>query len=127
MKGISTIIGALIVLIITITLGGLAYTYITSTTQSQITKVLEITETTCSGTAITVGVKNTGTAAIDLSTIKISGTTSDGGPITEIACAATGQVNAGVAKTCATVTGEKDTNTIKVTYGGKTLTGIVSC
>ena len=131
-KGISTIIAALLMLIITIALAGFAYTYITGVLTQRISVVLSLEEiaTVCNGgtNAITVGVTNDGTAAIALSAITLSGTNSAGSAITSAACAASGNLNAGTTVICTnTVTGSDGTNTIIVSGGGRTARGTVFC
>jgi flagellin-like protein len=137
MKGISAVIGALIVLIITVALGGIAYTYITGTATQRISVVLEVdpSTTTCNGAtdAITIGVLNSGTSPITFSSLKISGTTSTGSTIAETFCNSTiaggsTQISAGGRGTCtSTVTGANGNNNIVVAGGGSSTSGIVFC
>ena len=137
MKGISAVIGALIVLIITVALGGIAYTYITGTATQRISVVLEVdpSTTACSGAtnAITTGVLNSGTSPITFSSINISGTTSPGAPIAETFCNSTvaggsTQISAGGRGICtSTVTGTDGNNNIVVTGGGSSTSGVVFC
>ena len=138
MKGISAVIGALIVLIITIALGGLAYTFITGTATRQIAVVLGIDSSTtgCSGTSITVGLTNDGTSPISLSALTITGTNSTGQPLTTpaagVSCATTGQLTAGGRATCTALAsppnfGTKGNNVVTVTGGGSSAQGVVTC
>ena len=133
MKGISAVIGALIVLIITIVLGGLAYTYILGTATSRIAVILEIdtSVTTCNAATnvITVGLINSGTSPIALSAITITGTNSVGSTIPQIACGlATSNITAGGRFTCtSTVAGTDGNNNLVITGSGSTATGIVYC
>ena len=131
MKGISAVIGALIVLIITIALGGLAYTVITGTATRQIAGVISVDPslTSCSGTSISVGVKNDGTDAITWSSISVSGTNSAGGALGNPgACTTAGSISAGTSGSCGrTLTGTAGTNKITVISGRATATGIATC
>ncbi len=132
MKGISAVIGALIILIITLALGGLAYTFIIGTATRQTAVILEVdpSTTACAGAtnAITVGVKNSGSSPITLAAITISGTNSAGAAITSAACGAAGQVDAGGRATCSnTVTGSDGNNNIVLTGGGSSAAGVQFC
>ena len=63
MKGVSDVIAVLLMLIITIALAGLAYSYITGVFSSRTSVVLTIDSqaSTCSGNTLTVYVRNDGT------------------------------------------------------------------
>jgi flagellin-like protein len=76
MKGISTVIATLLMLIITIALAGLAYSYISGIFTARTAVVLTITDAVCPGDAITVTVRNDGTAASG--TITVSATAPNG-------------------------------------------------
>lgn len=73
MKGVSTIIATLLMLIITIALAGLAYSYISGLFASRTGKVIDIDTgaTFCSGTTITVYVKNEGTIDFNANAVNI--------------------------------------------------------
>ncbi len=132
MKGISAVIGALIVLIITVALGGLAYTFITGTAGRRIATVLEVDASTtrCVVTTITVGVKNSGTDALPWNTITVSGTNSQGTAIAAQTCTNAGNLAAGDAAACTTttaITGTRGTNKISVTSGISSASGVANC
>lgn len=134
MKGISAVIGALIILIITIALGSIAYTFITGTATRTIAIILEIDPsiTVCDGSTntITTGVKNLGASPISLSEITFSGTNSIGNSITSITCAATGILPAGgrIACTNTLTTGVTNgNNVIVVAGGGSAASGVIFC
>lgn len=80
MKGISAVIATILMLMITIALAGLAYMYISGifTQQTGVIIQLDATATSCSGTTITPYIRNTGTIAVTLDKIMISGTNSTG-------------------------------------------------
>ncbi len=62
MKGVSTVIATLLMLIITIALAGLAYTYISGVFSARTAVVFDIIEATCPADYITVTVRNDGTS-----------------------------------------------------------------
>lgn len=135
MKGISTIIGALIILMITLGLGGLAYTFISGTATQRIATILEMdgSTTTCDSftNAITVSVRNSGAAPLSLGVITISGSNSLGVLIPDTACDSTppiGNVTAGGRATCEnTVTGTDGNNNIRIAGGGSSAAGVIFC
>ena len=77
MKGISTVIATILMLMITIALAGTAYLYISGTFTQQTAVVLEILDATCSGDPISVTVQNSGTAVAGA--ITVSATLPGGG------------------------------------------------
>ena len=135
MKGISAVIGALIVLIITIVLGGLAYTYITSVATSKIAVVLEVdpTSTTCaingSAYSITTGILNSGTTTLPLSSITLKVVASNGTSATSRVCGPSNlNVNAGQRASCTNEIGAwAGNNALTVTGGGSSAQGVISC
>ena len=90
MKGISTVIATILMLMITIALAGTAYLYISGTFQQQTGAALDVLDSFCaSGTAaadsISVTVENAGTATIGTVTIAAvnpAGAGSGGSPCT---------------------------------------------
>ena len=63
MKGVSAVIATLLMLIITVALAGLAYTYISSMFTSRTAAVLTVDESSyCNSTHIIVAVRNDGTS-----------------------------------------------------------------
>jgi FlaG/FlaF family flagellin (archaellin) len=129
MKGITTVVATLLMLIITIALAGLAYTYISGVMTARTAIVLGIDRTDCDPATnnITVTIRNDGTAPIDLSAITISGTMANGTAIDLKTCG-TGTLDAGSTETCTTpVTGSDGTNTIRVSGGGSSATGTAYC
>ena len=130
MKGISTVVATLLMLIITIALAGLAYSYISGIFTARTAVVLAIDKADCDPTtnAITVALRNDGTSPINLNAITLSGTKADGSAIPSTTCAASGTLSAGGTVTCSnTLTGSDGTNTIKASGGGSTATGTVYC
>lgn len=75
MKGISTVVATLLMLIITIALAGLAYTYMTAIMAGKTAVVLVIADTKCNSTSATVWVRNDGTTSCATVTVDIEGTT----------------------------------------------------
>lgn len=118
MKGVSTVIATLLMLIITIALAGLAYTYISGVFTAKTAIILNFDEalTTCSGTTITPYVRNDGTVSITLDKVTISGKKGNGTAITATVCgAATANLGTGVSVQCAAVTGSAGSNQLIVT------------
>jgi len=71
MKGISTVVATILMLMITIALAGVAYMYITGVFNVQTAVSLSVnSNTSCVGNLVTVGVSNSGTAAS--STVSVS-------------------------------------------------------
>jgi len=83
-KAVSTVIATLLMLIITIALAGTAYFYINSITDQTISVNIgfDSTRTRCSGTDITIVVKNDGTTPVPTDTVFIGGFNGDGGDFT---------------------------------------------
>lgn len=132
MKGVSTIIATLMILVIVLALGGLAYTFISGTTTQRIAVILEVDAsiTQCDATTdvITIGVRNSGTSSLPLSSVIITGANSTGGVIPSVSCSATGTLAAGGRATCGnTVTGSDGNNNIIVSAGGSSASGVVFC
>ncbi len=147
MKGISAVIGALIILIITLALGGLAYTFITTSTTRQISALIEVdpglTRCTISGTvySIVAGVKNTGTDVLAWSSISVSGTNAGGTALTNNgACLNAGNLAAGQSGTCSRPDpdgigplviglngGSTGTNKVTIAAGSSSVSGVVTC
>jgi FlaG/FlaF family flagellin (archaellin) len=61
MKAVSTVVATLLMLIITIGLAGIAYSYISGVLTTQTAVVLELVDSICDGTSITTTVRNSGT------------------------------------------------------------------
>ena len=135
MKAISAIIGTLIILVITITLGGLVYTFTIGTTSQRIAIILEVdgSATVCDSltNTITIGVRNSGSTPLSLGVITITGSNSLGATIPETLCdsaAPIGTVAAGGRATCEnTVTGTDGNNNIRIAGGGSSATGVILC
>jgi len=136
MKGVSTVIATLLMLIITIALAGLAYSYISGVIGGKTNVVLSVSEQTACSTAgiITVYLKNDGTSPIGEDKISISGQTPSGTAIPSALCIGTGVaasniINAGnVSAQCVgTLAGGSGINQIVVTGGGSTARGSVVC
>src|SRR5437867_13417615 len=109
MKAVSTVVATLLMLIITIALAGVTYTYIAGIPTSQTGVLLSVnTNSTCYPTtkAIRVSFDSAGTLPITKNSITVSGTRSDGVPIPGTLCGGTASVSAGTSGACEfTVTG----------------------
>jgi len=70
-KGISTIIATIILLVITISLAGTAYLFMSGMITGQMSKSISILSASCNTTHILIVVSNTGTKEITDSDIKI--------------------------------------------------------
>jgi FlaG/FlaF family flagellin (archaellin) len=132
MKGISTVIATLLMLVITLGLIGIAYGYITGIFGARMAVILVIDEATtrCAPATgvITIGLRNDGTNPIALSGITLTGTRPDGTAMPSVPCAAAGTLTAGGTVICTnTLTGAAGTNTIRASGGGSTATGYVTC
>jgi flagellin-like protein len=130
MRGISTVVATLLMLIITIALAGLAYSYISGIFTARTAVVLAIDKADCNPATnvITVTLRNDGTSPINLNAITLSGTKADGSAMTSVTCGTSGTLAAGSTATCPnTLTGSDGTNTIKASGGGSTATGTVYC
>ena len=70
MKGVSTVIATLLMLVITIALAGMAYVYISGffTTQTQ---GIEVVDAYCVGNSVTITIKNIGTRNITQNSITL--------------------------------------------------------
>ena len=131
MKGISAVIATILMLMITIAMAGVAYMYISGIFTAKTGTLVEIdtTATSCTGTTITVYVRNTGTIAFNKNLISLSGTSSSGGTLTGGTCTAgtlnagAGSVACGVSLTAATL----GNNRIVVSGPSNTATGSVYC
>ncbi len=129
MKGISTVIATILMLMITIALSGTAYLYISGAFTQQTAAVIDVLDAVCSGAAITTTVVNQGTAPI--SAVTVTPLRPDGTATVPANCA-TGTLNPGAQGSC-TVTRSGGANPIG-TYslsmtapGARTVRGIVSC
>jgi len=71
MKGISDVIAMLLMLVVTIGLVGLAYSYIMSAFSSRTAVVLNIASARCSGNTVTVEVRNDGTQTSGTVTVSL--------------------------------------------------------
>ncbi len=133
MKGISAVIATILMLMITIAMAGLAYMYISGifTQRTGVVIELDATSTSCTGTTITVYVRNTGTIASTLDKITLSGTDSTGTLITGGPCGLVATpLNAGAGSvicSTSTLTGSQGTNTILASGPSNTARGTVYC
>ena len=131
MKGISAVIATILMLMITIAMAGVAYMYISGIFTQQTGSITDIDEsaTSCgTANAITVYVRNSGTIVFNKNLITVSGTNSNGAPITGVTCTA-GNLNAtaGSAACGNTITGTLGSNRIVVSGPSNTATGSVYC
>jgi flagellin-like protein len=131
MKGVSAVIATILMLMITIAIAGMAYMYISGIFTAKTGVVIEMDETatSCSGTTITVYVRNIGTISTTADKISVSGTMPDGTAISSTACGAgTDNVEAGgAAFACTAVTGGQGSNSIVVSGPTNTVRGPVYC
>ncbi len=129
MKGISTVIATILMLMITIALAGMAYMYISGIYTARTGVVLAVDESSFCNTSTTgnlnIYVRNDGTLKTTLDLVTITGTKPDGTAITSAACAGSGDLNPGAAAVKCTngFSGGKGTNTI---YAG-TAKGTIYC
>ena len=128
-KGISTVIAALLMLIITIALAGFAYTYISGILTARTSVVLDIVEQSCIGEFIQVTIRNDGTA--QSGTVTVTATDPDGGAT---GSCTTATINPGTQQSCAgsglnrPPTSEAGTYRIRVSASGASpVTGIAFC
>lgn len=70
-RGISTIIAAILLLIITIGLASTAYLFITRLLYAQTSKTIQVLDATCTGGNITLVVSNQGTDIITSANLKV--------------------------------------------------------
>jgi flagellin-like protein len=75
MKGISTVVATLLMLIITIALAGLAYSYISGIFTARTAVILTIADATCNATYVTAWVRNDGTTSCGTVTVAVDGNT----------------------------------------------------
>lgn len=137
MKGVSAVIATILMLMITIALAALAYTYISGafTQATGVVVQIDATATTCSGSAITVYVRNSGTEQTDASKISLSGTSSTGVPlgvsVVNGPCGLSSlklPAGGGAVKCTTTLTGATQGNNRVVVSGpSNTVTGSVYC
>jgi len=118
-------------LMITIAMAGVAYMYISGIFTAKTGTITDIDETatSCTGTTITVYVRNTGTIAFNKNLISLSGTNSAGGALTGGGACASGTLNAGAGSVaCGTLTlATNGNNRIVVSGPSNTATGSVYC
>jgi len=76
MRGISTVVATLLMLIMTIALAGLAYSYISGIFTARTAVILTVADTACNATHITVWVKNDGTTSCGTVTFTAEGVSS---------------------------------------------------
>ncbi|MHA1744117.1 MAG: archaellin/type IV pilin N-terminal domain-containing protein [Candidatus Heimdallarchaeota archaeon] len=126
MKGVSAIIATILMLVITIALAGLAYSYMSGILTSRTAVVLSIdaSATQCSGDTITVFVKNDGTSN---ATVTAYSATSPGG-VASTACGSAQVIQPGteVSFTC-TKTGGPGYYPLRATAAGASASGSVYC
>jgi flagellin-like protein len=131
MKGVSAVIATILMLMITIAIAGMAYMYISGIFTAKTGVVIEMDETatSCTGTTITVYVRNIGTITTTADKVSVSGTMPDGSTIGSTDCGAdTDDIEAGgAAFACTTVTGGQGSNNIVVSGPTNTIRGPVYC
>jgi flagellin-like protein len=128
MKGVSTVIATLLMLVITISLAGLTYAYMSGLFSTQTSVVLQVDAgaTSCSGTTISMFVKNVGTGS---GSVTAYAATTIGG--TPVQC--TGGTNpqtiaaGGSATFTCTKTGASGYYALRATASGTSASGNVYC
>lgn len=131
MKGVSTVIATILMLMIAIGLGAVTAGYVFNWFGTQTATAIELDNvaTRCSGTSITVYVKNIGTDTLTADRVTISGTRANGAAIQSTNCGAatTTLTPGGGAVACNSVTGSAGTNTIIVSGPTNTQKMSVPC
>jgi flagellin-like protein len=133
MKGVSTVIATILMLVITISLSAFAYAYMQGMFTREISVVLGIDESTsCVNNNITVLLDNSGTSIADASKIRISGTAANGTAIPETNCTTSATpvtINSGSTYQCANpLVGSAGFNTVRAKDAtGRTRTSTVAC
>ena len=120
MKGVSSVIATILMLMITIALAGMAYTYISGLFRTRTAVVLSVADAQCTTGGVTVYVRNDGTATS--STVTVS--RDDGAAsctITSIAAGQEGTCKIGTASPGAGY------HTLRAVATGSTTTGSVYC
>jgi FlaG/FlaF family flagellin (archaellin) len=127
MKGVSTILATLLMIIITVALGGVIYAYLSGAIESEQAVVLNVDNIECAGNTITLEVRNQGTSpsgAITASVRDPSGAT-----IAATCNPAISTINAGGTATC-TITKTGPAGNYRVTLSaasGKSIRPTVFC
>ena len=131
-KGISTVIAALLMLVITIALAGFAYTYITGILNQRTAVVLDFGDLNCVGEFIQISAINEGT--VGSGTVTVAATAHDG--LTSAGTCSITNISPGNVTTCsgsgidrpAGAGGASGSYRIRVTAGGASpLIGNVYC
>jgi flagellin-like protein len=125
MKGVSAVIATILMLVITIALAGLAYSFMSGILTARTAVILSIDAgaTQCSGNTITVYVKNEGTAS---ASVTAYAATAPGGPANITCGTQTIASGASVGFTC-TKTGGAGYYPLRATSTGATTSGSVYC
>ena len=87
MRGVSTVIATLMMLVITIALAGMAYMYISGVFTAQ-TQGIEIVDSWCSAGNVTIRIRNIGTMSIAANTISVTQTAPAGDAASPATCCA---------------------------------------
>lgn len=127
MKGVSAVIATILMLVITIALAGLAYSYMSGILTQQMSVVLKIDggATQCSGNTIAVYVKNDGT---NNANVTVYSAATAGGLVSATPCEAAKEVASGalVGFTC-TKTGTAGYYQLRASSTGASTPGSVYC
>jgi len=134
MKGVSTIIATILMLVIVISMSAFAFTYMTGIFTTTTAVVLNVDDTSyCSGTTgttIYVMIDSSGTSTVDANKVRISGINANGVNIAEQPCSATSvTINASSVYQCTnTLVGTAGFNTVKVKDpSGRSHSAVVQC
>lgn len=133
MRGVSSVIAVILMLMIVIALAGVAFLYISGVFTQRTGVVLEVdwAATRCaSGTnVITVFIRNTGTIPTTADKITLSGTTSQGGTMGPVFCggAVTIPAGAGLVSCTNTLTGTTGVNIVYASIPPNIAKGTVVC
>ncbi len=123
MKGISTVIATILMLLITVGMAGLAYMYISGMFTSRTAQTISLSSADCAGGDINILVKNDGTENIDTTAIDIY---VDGGNAYD--CKGAGNTTtAGGTTFCDSIAASQGTHTVQIVGPSNSISGPVYC
>jgi len=122
MKGISTVIATILMLLITVGMAGLAYMYISGMFTSRTAQTISLSSADCPGGDISILIKNDGTEDITGTDIDIY---VDGGAATD--CSAAGTATAGQTLLCDSIAAAAGTHTVQIVGPANSVSGSVYC
>ena len=122
MKGISTVIATILMLLITVGMAGMAYMYISGMFTSEVAQRISLSSADCTGGEISVMVKNSGTESITITDIRLH-IDSDA----DVPCKSSGTLSAGSSTLCESIDKAAGTHTVKIVGPANAVTGSVYC